>query len=34
MDEYRVQALQFGLMSPETVSRMSVAEIRSTLIYD
>lgn len=34
MDEHRVKAVQFGLMSPDTVSKMSVAEIKSTLIYD
>ena len=34
VDEHRVQALQFGLLSPETISQMSVAEIKSTQIYD
>ena len=34
MGEKRVEALQFGMLSPEAVSRMSVAEIKSTLIYD
>ena len=34
MDEHRVGALQFGMLSPDTVSKMSVAEIRSTQIYD
>lgn len=33
-NEHRVQALQFGLLSPETVASMSVAEVRSTQIYD
>jgi len=34
VDEHRVKALQLGVMSPELVSAMSVAEITSTLIYD
>lgn len=34
MSELRVGALQFGLLSPDTVAKMSVAEVRSTQIYD
>jgi DNA-directed RNA polymerase beta' subunit len=33
-DELRVTALQFGLLSPEVICQMSVAEIKSTLVYD
>lgn len=34
VDERKVGALQFGLLSPETIASMSVAEIKSTQIYD
>jgi DNA-directed RNA polymerase II subunit RPB1 len=32
--ERRIQALQFGLLSPDVVVKMSVAEIKSTVVYD
>jgi DNA-directed RNA polymerase II subunit RPB1 len=34
VDERKVSALQFGLLSPETIASMSVAEIKITQIYD
>jgi DNA-directed RNA polymerase beta' subunit len=34
VDERKVSALQFGLLSPETIAQMSVAEIKNTQIYD
>lgn len=30
MDERRIAALQFGLLSPQVITQMSVAEIKST----
>ena len=34
VNERRIQSLQFGLLAPETVAKMSVAEVRHTQIYD
>jgi DNA-directed RNA polymerase beta' subunit len=34
IDERKVHSLQFGLLSPETIASMSVAEIKITQIYD
>jgi DNA-directed RNA polymerase II subunit RPB1 len=34
VDEHLISALQMGILSPEQVSRLSVAEISSTSIYD
>ena len=34
VDQHRVQALQLGIMDPDLICRLSVAQITSTLIYD
>lgn len=33
-NEKKISALQFGLISPDLIEKLSVAEVKSTQIYD